>query len=315
MPRANDPPLLTRRRALAMLAAPLALPLVGCREMFAPEAAPASLATAGALSQILIGAGDPHAGLNNANAMSVGRLIQRLLDQHPGARAFALGDLAKVGTAEEMQAYHAAWGAFKAQTDFQIGNHDFIADPTAAPYYDYVGSDAGARGKGYYARTYGAWRGYYLNSMRNISEQAAWLAADLPRWAAGYHIYAMWHHPMFASVCEHHGRSMAFPTKLGAWWQLLQDHGAEFVISGHVHRYERFPRMPRNGLPSAAGMRQFITGTGGAKPMPILSVHPQSERQLVMRGALTLSLFADRYEWTFADLTGTVRDSGAQVCR
>jgi hypothetical protein len=308
-----SPPSYNRRRVLGMLAAPLVLPLLGCRDLLAPAGEPtAALAATGA--HILIGAGDPHAGVNNANAVNVGRLIQRLLEEQPDARAFAVGDLAKVGTAEEMEAYHRAWGAFRARTDFQIGNHDLIADPAGAAYYDYVGPDAGSRGKGYYARTYGTWRGYYLNSMRNIGEQTAWLKADLPQWA-DYHIYAMWHHPMFASVCAHHERSMAFPVKLGPWWQLLQEHGAEFVVSGHVHRYERFPRMVRSGSPSAAGIRQFIAGTGGAKPMPILTVHPQGERQVVTRGALTLSLFADRYEWAFTDLTGATRDSGTQTCR
>jgi acid phosphatase type 7 len=305
---------ISRRQAIGMMTATLALPLLGCREdLLAPQQT-ASLASADAGPVTLIGAGDPHAKLNNGNAERVGRMIKTMLDSNPGARAFAVGDVTAHGAQEEFELYDRAWGAFKGVTDFQIGNHDFLTDSTGTPYYDYAGEAAGPRGKGYYAKTYGSWRGYYLNSMRGLAEQTAWLQADLPQWA-GYHIYAMWHHPLFASVCAHHGRAMTFPKQVGPWWQLLQDHGAEFVVSGHVHRYERFPRMLRDGTVSAAGIRQFVLGTGGAKPMEILSVDPRSQRQFVTRGVTKFVLHADRYEWQFTDVAGVMRDSGSQACR
>jgi hypothetical protein len=204
---------ISRRQAIGMLAAPLAVPLLGCSDLLAPQHT-ASLASAAAGSVTLIGAGDPHAKVNNGNAERVGRMIRTMLDGNPGARAFALGDVTAFGTREEFQLYDRAWGSFKSLTDFQIGNHDLLTDSSGTPYYDYVGTAAGTRGKGYYAKTYGSWRGYYLNSMRNFDEQTAWLKADLPKWA-GYHIYAMWHHPLFASVCAHHRRAMTFPNKVG----------------------------------------------------------------------------------------------------
>lgn len=313
---------ITRRRALALLIAPLAAAGCSFDSILSPEAGKRTdrlarpyfdlSGTDGPV--VLIGAGDPHAKLNNEAAQRTGRLIKTMLDQNPGSRAFALGDCTAFGTAEEFKHYDAAWGAFKNITDFQIGNHDLLSDSTGTPYYNYAGELAGPRGKGYYAKTYGAWRVYFLNSQVRTAEQTTWLAADLPKWS-NYQIMAMWHQPMFASVCAHNGKAMTHPGALGPWWKLLQDYGAELVLCGHVHRYERFARMLRDGSLSDRGIRQFIVGTGGVKPMNILSVHPHSQLQVVNRGVFKLSLYPDRYEWQFTDLSGVVRDSGKELCR
>ncbi|HYF38035.1 MAG TPA: hypothetical protein VD930_00005, partial [Gemmatimonadales bacterium] len=189
------------------------------------------------------------------------------------------------------------------------------ADPTATPYYNYCGELAGPRGKGYYARTLGSWRVYFLNTEYSGTEQNAWLAQDLPLWSESYHIAAMWHIPMFASVCAHHSRAMVWPSKTGPWWDILVKHGAEFVASGHAHRWERFPRMLRNGSASSTGIRQFLTGVGGVNNMDILTVHPLSQSQVIAKGIVKFTLHSDRYEWSFKDLSGVVRDSGVQTTR
>jgi len=300
---------LTRRQALGVLATPL---VVACfpdkftapRFDFADSNGPVTL----------IGAGDTHAKVNNNPAMVTGRLMQRLLDATPGSRAFMVGDCTLNGTADEFNLYHQAWGGFRDRTDFQIGNHDLLTDITGTPYYDYAGDLAGQRGKGYYAKTYGAWRCYFLNSQRARSEQTAWLAADLPNWS-DYQIMAMWHQPMFASVCAHNGKAMTNVGGVGPWWGLLQAAGAELVVSGHVHRYERFARLLRDGTASDRGIRQFVVGTGGAGPMSIQTVHPKSQVQVVTRGVIQLDLYPDRYQWRFTDDKGQVRDSGGEMCR
>jgi hypothetical protein len=280
---------LTRRQALGILATPFVVAcfpdkLTSPHFDFADSSGPVTL----------IGAGDTHAKINNNPAIVTGRLMQRLLD--------------------EFNLYDQAWGGFRERTDFQIGNHDLLTDITGTPYYDYAGDLAGTRGKGYYAKTYGSWRCYFLNSQRARAEQTAWLAADLPNWS-DYQIMAMWHQPMFASVCAHNHKAMTNAGGLGPWWQLLQDHGAEFVVSGHVHRYERFARMLRDGTASDRGIRQFIVGTGGAGPMNILTVHPKSQVQLITRGVIQLDLYPDRYQWCFSDDRGKVRDSGVEICQ
>src|SRR3954469_4614415 len=306
---------ISRRQALGVLAIPLLTPILascGADGLLSPKARPSFAAED--LSMMLIGAGDPHAKANIGTARQSGKMIQTMLDQYPDARAFVVGDCTEHGTVAEYQLYHSTWGSFKDRTDFQIGNHDLQTDPTGTAYYDYVGEAAGPRGKGYYAKTYGAWRCYFLNSQDWKAEQTIWLAGDLPDWTE-YHIMAMWHQPMFASICAHNKRAMTYPTVLGKWWKLLQDYGAEFVVSGHVHRYERFAPLLRDGTASDLGIRQFVVGTGGAGPMSILSVNPHCEYNIVARGVFKLSLYGDRYEWEFTDFGGMVRDMGSQPCR
>lgn len=303
---------ISRRQALGVLAAPLAASLVGCRtdRLFSPV----SLAETTAGPITLIGAGDQHAMAANLSHKT-GPMVKAVLDADPNAWAFALGDLVPNGTAEQYVNYHKAWGAFRERTCFVMGNHDRLRVPDGSAYYDYAGENAGSPGKGFYARTLGAWRCYFLNSEGDRDEQAAWLRADLPSWSRSHHIMAMWHSPMFASVCAHNGKTMTLGWKVGLWWQILQEHGAEFVVSGHVHRWERYPRMLRNGSASSQGIRQFIAGVGGIKNMDILRAHPLSESRVITRGVVRFDLHADRYQWKLTDLSGVVRDSGTQMCR
>jgi hypothetical protein len=196
-----------------------------------------------------------------------------------------------------------------------LGNHDRKWDNIGAAYYEYTGSPR------YYARTLGAWRLYVLNSESahqggaDPAEQTAWLKADIAAHPK-MHYAAMWHVPMFASVCQLNKVTMTWPGKVGAWWQVLQDAKAEFVISGHAHRWERFKRRLRSGAVSAAGIRQFVVGTGGLKNMPASApLHPSCERTLAVVGIARFDLYPDKYTWTFTDISGAVRDSGVQMCK
>ena len=47
-------------------------------------------------------------------------------------------------------------------------------------------------------------------------------------------------------------------------WKALDDAGAELLLTGHSHNYERFAPRDGNGKTSAVGIRQFVVGTGGA---------------------------------------------------
>jgi hypothetical protein len=301
-----DPGTISRRRAIGALLTPVLASCLPDKLLAPDDARPRfDLSTE---TVTLIGAGDSHAKVNITQARLTGRLIQAMLDRTPGARAFCLGDCTENGTAEEFALYDTAWGSFRDRTDFQIGNHDLLTDPTAKAYYDYAGAAAGPRGKGYYAKTYGRWRVYFLNSQTGRAAQTTWLANDLPQWSADHHIMAMWHQPMHASVCVHNGKAMTYPAALGPWWQLLVDHGAELVLSGHVHRYERLARLLRDGTASPLGVRQFVIGTGGAGPMEILTVHPHNEARAVTRGVFRLDLKP-------TDTAGVVRDQGTTPCR
>jgi acid phosphatase type 7 len=46
--------------------------------------------------------------------------------------------------------------------------------------------------------------------------------------------------------------------------QALYNAGAEVILTGHEHHYERFaPQTPSGVADQARGIRQFIVGTGG----------------------------------------------------
>ena len=68
------------------------------------------------------------------------------------------------GTLAEYRAYYdRTWGRFKGKTHPVTGNHDH-----GAGYYDYWGSRAGPRGKGYHAFNLGDWRAYAINSSISV---------------------------------------------------------------------------------------------------------------------------------------------------
>ena len=89
------------------------------------------------------------------------------------------------------------------------------------------------------------------------SPQERWLRADLAA-HANTCVLAYWHEPRFSSGW--HGNDPRFD----AFWDALYRAGAEIVLNGHDHDYERFaPQDPDGRLDPAKGIRQFVVGTGG----------------------------------------------------
>jgi 3',5'-cyclic AMP phosphodiesterase CpdA len=146
-------------------------------------------------------------------------------------------------------------------------------------------------------------------------EQMAWLRADLASHPARCTL-AFWHHPLYSS-----GAHGSVP-KMHEAWRLLLDAGAELVLSGHDHDYERFAPQDADGhLDRVRGMRQFVVGTGGAYPTPFLLTAPNSEmRDSGRTGVLRLRLLDGRYEWEFLEsarlttLGLPAPDRGGDVC-
>ena len=125
------------------------------------------------------------------------------------------------------------------------------------------GASAGPAGVGYYSFDLGAWHIVVLNSSAPVGQgslQAAWLRADLAASQARCTL-AAWHHPRYSS--GRHGNA----DEMRAMWRELYTAGADVVLSGHDHDYERFaPQDADSGLDGDRGVRQFVVGTGGAVP-------------------------------------------------
>lgn len=248
-----------------------------------------------------------------------------LLDQDPGTVAM-LGDGAYPdGAAEEYaQCYQPSWGRHRDRTRPVPGNHDYVT--SGAPgYFGYFGAAAGEPGKGYYSYDLGAWHVVALNSScKEVggctagSPMETWLSADLA--AAGAQcILAYWHHPRYFSPSLEPGVGRVDPEdkKMTRIWRDLHDAGADVVLSGHRHNYERFTRQDADGHADPTGIRQFVVGTGGgAQHLFTGPVAPGSEaRGDRAWGVLRLALRADGYDWTFQPVPGAgFTDSGGDTC-
>lgn len=261
-------------------------------------------------SAVLVGAGDI------ASCSSSGdEATAKLLDGIPGT-VFTAGDLAyENGSAEDFaNCYAPSWGKHKDRTRPAPGNHEYFTF-AATGYFDYFGAAAGDPTKGYYSYELGGWHIIALNSNLRVdpgSPQELWLRQDLENSKVKCTL-AYWHHPRFSSGADHGDDPSMQPL-----WQALYEHGAEVVISGHDHIYERFaPQTPSGALDLQKGIREFIVGTGGGNRDQIGMPRPNSEvRSSTAWGVLKLTLFSDRYEWKFVPVAGkTFTDSGTGSCR
>jgi 3',5'-cyclic AMP phosphodiesterase CpdA len=221
------------------------------------------------------------------------------LAQDPRAVVLALGDLTypRGAATEFTDCYAPTWGRFKNRTWPAPGNHEYYT-PDAKPYFAYWGARAG---RGYYSFELGTWHIISLDSNLAPAAHAAqldWLRADLAAHPA-HCTLAYWHHPLYSS-----GGHGSVP-KMRDAWKLLYDAGAELVLSGHDHDYERFAPQDADGrLDPARGIRQFVVGTGGAYPTPFLLTVAHSEvRDSNRTGVLRLQLYAGGYGWEFVEST------------
>lgn len=280
----------------------------------------------------LVGAGDiAGSGNNNAGAILTSALLTNLLSNHPNPTAsnfaiFTTGDNAYgQGTPAQFEAYYApTWGqpALKAKTIFPVpGNHEYYT-ANASGYFDYFGNAArGPNGEPYYVKEFGGWRIYGLNSQLNYDGSQPminWLREDL-RAHPTRCVMAIWHEPRFTSVEGRENRS----GEVNALWEVLYEEGADVILNGHAHVYERFARQrvnPNdrygNGLADPNGIREFIIGTGGYAPHDLVPGKPNVEAQVTdVYGVVEFTLRPDGYDWRFHPAEGyTFTDSGSENC-
>lgn len=263
-----------------------------------PTSAPTSSS-----SVVLVGAGDI-----TSCSRSEDEQTAQLLDGIPGT-VFTAGDNAYVdGTyTEYLNCYDPTWGRHKSRTKPSPGNHDYLTSG-AAGYFQYFNNIPS-----YYAYDLGAWRIYSLNSEISVSStsaQATWLQNDLaanPRQC----VAAYWHKPRWSSG-SNHGSNSGMQTI----WQILYDAGAELVINGHEHQYERFAEMNASGAAVSQGLREIVAGTGGAGLYPFGTPLAASQvRNNTAYGVLKLTLRSTGYDWQFVPVAGSsFTDSGSSNC-
>jgi hypothetical protein len=239
-----------------------------------------------------------------------------LLDNIPGT-VYTVGDNAYPnGTAAQFNdCYNPTWGRHKARTHPVVGDNDYNSSG-AVPYFNYFGAAAGAPNQGYYSLDLGSWHIIVLNS--NCSEiggcdpgsaQGQWLQADLAAHPSMC-ILALHHEPLFSSK--------GGDSDLRDLWAPLYAAGADIVLSGHRHMYERFDQQNPNGVADPGrGIRQFVVGTGGAglTSSPSSSAANSQVRNNSTYGVLKLTLHPTSYDWQFIPIAGqSFTDSGSASC-
>ena len=230
-----------------------------------------------------------------------------------------LGDTAyEDGTTEELvDCFGGSWGAVKDRISFAVtGNHDVHTDG-GAPLQEYMGSAAARDGRTWFSEDLGAWHVVVLDGNCGLagrrcgsgSQQARWLREDLAASNARCTL-ALLHQPRFSS--GQHGDDRA----VGPLWDALHEAGADLVLAGHDHDYERFgPQDPDGRADSARGITEIVAGTGGAE----LEAFGEAQANSLVRvndayGLLELTLLADSWSFRFVDVDGTVRDQGIGAC-
>jgi alkaline phosphatase len=234
----------------------------------------------------------------------------------PGT-VFAAGDGAyDDGSATQYRTcYEGSWGQFKDRTRPVPGNHDY-GTSDAAGYLAYWGSRARPNGTTWYSFDAGAWHVIMLDSNCDKvggcgpeSAQGRWLAADLAASDAQCTL-AIFHHPRWSSGEHGNDRDM------DAFWRPLHAAGADLIVNGHDHDYERFaPLDPSGAEDRQRGIREFVVGTGGGVLRQFSATAAHSEFRLAgSYGVIELVLRPSSYAWAFDPVDGGVSDRGSSLC-
>jgi len=295
---------LPRRRAL-MFAVPAAL--LGVALLVASRLGPVPaipLPTVEPRATTLLAVGDIGSCDGGAD-----ELVASLASRLPGTIAI-LGDIAYPdgSAADFANCFDPAWGPMRSRMRPAPGNHEYQTTD-ASGYFSYFGAAAGTPGEGWYSYDLGAWHVVVLNSNCEFfvrcdegSPQHAWLVADLAAHPATCTL-AYWHHPRYSS-----GRHGDDPQTIKLW-QALASAGADLVLVGHDHDYERIGRID--------GLRSFVVGTGGRSLYAFERPRgAHTERRVNdSYGLLLLTLRDAGYAWRFVPAAGsTLVDAGTASC-
>ena len=264
---------------------------------------------------VLVGAGD----IASCDDLSGAEATEKLIEKIPGT-IFAVGDLAYPNGSDEdfANCYAPTWGRFKDRTRPAPGNHEYNSSD-ASGYVKYFGEAAGDPKKGYYSYDLGQWHILALNSeclrvggCGPASEQGKWLQQDLKDHPAGCTL-AYFHKPLFSSGLAHGN-----DPEMKSLWDVLYHAGADVVINGHDHDYERFaPQDPEGEADAQHGIREFVVGSGGKNSHRFFAAtRANSEtRNADTYGVLKLTLHPTSYDWQFVPQEGkTFTDSGSGKC-
>jgi len=251
--------------------------------------------------------------------------------QHPDALLPLGDDQYELGSQSDYQTVYApSWGRLFSISHPVPGNHEYgyigsSIQPTGGQgYFTYFGDRSHPLQPGctsqctsWYSWDIGGWHLVALDSQCGEvggcgpgTPQFQWLLSDLNATTARC-VLAYWHIPIFSSSQDHQ-------PDMSPIFQLLYAKGADVVLNGHAHFYERFAPQDAAGNPDPArGLTQFVVGTGGRSFFPVLAIPAPNSRVLIADtfGVLRLRLRPGSYQWSFLPVSRHGRsDSGTARC-
>ena len=234
------------------------------------------------------------------------------------------------GLDDYQKMYGPTWGRLDSIARPVPGNHEYgyigtAVEPTGgAGYFGYFGDrshplqpNCTTGCTSWYSYDVGAWHLIALDSQCGVvggcnpgNAQYQWLLNDLnshPNTCT----MAYWHIPLFSSSQDHQPDMQSI-------YKLLYDKGADVVLTGHAHFYERFGPQDASGTADQArGIREFLVGTGGRSFFAVRATPAANSEARIANtfGVLQMALHAGSYDWRFVPVAGsTATDSGSASC-
>ena len=213
--------------------------------------------------------------------------------------------------------YDVSFGAFMPLTYPSPGNHEMQSN--RAGYDEYFHSLESrvdvhrSENAVWYSFSAGGWHFVSLDSNHPADpEQLAWLKEDLRKSQTQCQA-VFWHHPRFSS--GQHGSS----TSVSPLWEAAIEGGADIVLTGHDHNYERFAPVTVSGAiatdSTANTAVQFVVGTGGKSLRGLATRAPNSEVfNSQADGVLELTLYPDKADFRFVSTADDTLDAGSVLC-
>jgi len=176
-----------------------------------------------------------------------------------------------------------------------LGNHDWYTS-AAKPYLDYFSLPGNER---YYDFVWGPVHFFALDSdehepdgVNQASVQAKWLQPALAASTSQWNVVYLHHAPYSSGTM--HGSTTWMRWPFAAW-------GADVVLSGHEHTYERL---------SVDGIPYFVNGLGGGAIYGFGDSLPESQKRYNANyGAMLVDASQVELSFKFYNRTGTLIDS------
>jgi len=191
--------------------------------------------------------------------------------------------------------YQGKYGTGSTENNFfpSLGNHDWIPK-NAQPYLDYFTLPGNKR---YYLFSRGPVGFFVLDSdahepdgVNLSSVQAAWLKQEMETSTAAWKI-VYFHHPPYSSGLHGSVTWMRWP---------FQEWGADLVLAGHDHTYERL---------QVDGLTYIVNGLGGGSIYDFLIPLPESQlRYNEDHGAMLVTADNKSLRVQFYDIQGDLID-------